>query len=83
MLFLDAGARSSTLLGFDLAHRPTLVLTLELPLLVRPPFRDIARVDFAELVALDGALLIVATGDEGDLVIACVDGPAVASVENA
>lgn len=83
VLFLDAGARSSTLLGFDLAHRPTLVLTLELPLLVRPPFRDIARVDFAELVALDGALLIVATGDEGDLVIACVDGPAVASVENA
>lgn len=70
---LSAGPSRSRLLGLDESQGTTLDQTLDLPLLVRPPFRDIARVDFAELVALDGALLVVATGDEGDLVIASVE----------
>lgn len=73
---LVAAGQGTRLLGVD-AERGTrgFELALEDALLVRPAlFGMPARVDFAELVALDGALLVVASGGDGELVVVRVDG---------
>lgn len=74
-LLVAAGQGSSLVLVDAERGDPRLELPLDLPLLVRPAlFGAPARVDFAELVPLDGALLVVASGADGELVVVRIEG---------